>query len=105
MIGEEYSSILKNYIIQNERDFFIKIQDLSKFKLDGNKKFISNLINFDKSDGNEKITDYLISYLDNISSSKDKTLDKANKIYTKKWGDKSLVFNRHKSNFKFKSFM
>lgn len=105
MIGDEYSSILKNYIIQNERDFFIKIQDLSKFKLDGNKKFISNLINFDKSDGNEKITDYLISYLDNISSSKDKTLDKANKIYTKKWGDKSLVFNRHKSNFKFKSFM
>ena len=105
MIWDEISLLLNKYIIRNENDLYSKIQNFSKLNIMDNKSLISQLIDFDDAEGNSKIVYYLNTYLKYFHFSKDQAIDKANKKFIQKWGNKSLVFSRKKSNYNFKSFI
>ena len=105
MIWNKISLNLKYYIVKNENDLLIKIKNHSKLRLNKSKSLISQLIDLDDVDGNDKITDYILFYMRNFNSSKNFTIDKVNKLYTEKWGKKNLFFNKNNTDFKFKSFL
>ena len=105
MIWNKISLNLKYYIVKNENDLLIKIKNHSKLRLNKSKSLISQLIDLDDVDGNDKITDYILFYIRNFNSSQNFTIDKVNKLYSEKWGTKNLVFNKNNTDFKFKSFL
>ena len=101
MIWDNISSYLTNFIIKNETDLLEKIKNQTKLNINKNKKIISKIIDLDEVDGNEKIADYIIFYLNNISLSKNITINKANQFYANKWGKENLIINKKISNYKF----
>ena len=105
MIWNKISLYLIYYIVKNENDLLIKIKNHSKLRLNKSKSLISQLIDLDDVDGNDKITDHILFYIRNFNSSQNFTIDKVNKLYSEKWGTKNLVFNKNNTDFKFKSFL
>ena len=98
LIWDEISLILKDYIFKNENEFLFKMKNISKLNPSENIELITKIIDCDDCDSNKKIADYIVSYLNNFDTSKNKAIEKTNKIYIKKWGDIKIIFNNNHLN-------
>lgn len=104
LMWEDIVPHLKNFIIKDHKNIFETIKLIADVKVKKSRRSISEVIDFNIDDSNKLIVDYIISYLQNLSFSKDQTINKANKIHELKWGPNTIIFKRSESNFKFKTF-